>query len=286
MMDWPKLFNSELDVIEKSFQATADSLQSSRMTIYIHTSTQEFINKTLDLNQNLSIKKILDHAALVIYDNIMSFSKTEERDLNLISDSIFAHITDLREHSLKICLFTSIYSNVNLFEMDKKSRKTFVMSKRTESLYRALSSILKVSIDNTINSVFIGYYNHLSGSGLDIYKAYACFMEEYQNLFYKIEDLNCSPFIRHVASFSCSEVGEILNVVFEQYQKIEHIARSAFLTSYQSNHKIIESLDEFYEKVPVNDGYQEVNLKSNYNKEYFDLCHNIEMKNEVPDEDF
>ena len=284
-MDWPKLFNSELDVIEKSFQATADSLQSSRVTVYLYSSTQEFVSKILELNQNLSIKKVLDHAALVIYDNIMSFSKAIEKKIEFSNDSVNTHIADLREHSSKICLFTSIYANINLFELDKKNRKTFVMSKRTECLYKALSSILKISVDDIVNCVFIGYCKHLSGNGLDIYRSYASFTEEYQSLFYKIEDINCSPFLKHVASFSCPEVGEILDDIFEQYQKIEHIVRSAFLISYQSNRKTIESLDEFCEKIPVKDEYQEVNLKSNYNKDYFDLFHNIDMKNEVQDED-
>jgi hypothetical protein len=72
-MDWTELFEGQLNAIEKSFQVTADSLQSCRSTVYLNEMTQKSISDTLDLNQNLSIKKILDHAAIVIHENITSF---------------------------------------------------------------------------------------------------------------------------------------------------------------------------------------------------------------------
>ena len=269
-MDWPKLFCGNLDIIEKSFQPTADSLESCRVTVYIHSSTQEMISNTLELNQNLSIKKILDHSALVIHENILNYSKKNDVRNELNNDITYQHMHDLREHSLNICLFTSIYNTTIDFEVDSKSRKTFVMSKRSEGLYKVISSTLKISLDVLINCVFIGYYKHLSGEKLDIYKAYAAFMEEYQDVFYKIENIRCSPFIRHIGSFSCPEVGDILEDIFDKYQNIEHIVRSAMKIAYISNHKYIEMLDDSYENVPIYEDYKKINLKSDYNNYYFD----------------
>lgn len=282
-MDWPKLFCGNLDIIEKSFQPTADSLESCRVTVYVHSSTQEMISNTLELNQNLSIKKILDHSALVIHENILNYSKKNDILNEFNNDITYQHMHDLREHSLNICLFTSIYDTTIDFEVDSKSRKTFVMSKRSEGLYKVISSTLKISLDVLINCIFIGYYKHLSGEKLDIYKAYATFMEEYQDVFYKIENICCSPFIRHVGSFSCPEVGDILDDIFDKYQNIEHIVRSAMMTSYISNHISIENLDDLAESVPTYDGYKEVYIKSIYNKSYFDndLLDNLEKDDEV-----
>lgn len=282
-MNWPKLFCDNLEIIEKSFQPTADSLESCRVTVYVHSSTQKMISNILELNQNLSIKKILDHSALVIHENIINYSKKNDVLHELKNDNRYQHMHDLREHSLNICLFTSIYNTIIDFEVDSKSRKTFVMSKRSEGLYKTISSTLKISLDIVINCVFIGYYKHLSGTRLDIYKTYAAFMEEYQDVFYKIENICCSPFIRHVGSFSCPEVGDILDDIFDKYQNIEHIVRSAMMTSYISNHISIENLDDLAESVPTYDGYKDVYIKSIYNKFYFDHdpLDNLEKKDEV-----
>lgn len=268
-MDWTKLFEGQLSAIEKSFQVTADSLQSCRSTVYLNEMTQKSISDTLKLNQNLSIKKILDHAAIVIHENITSLLKFENSKFDDLDKSLIQHIYDFHSHSIKICFFSDMHSAINGFILEKINRKTFVMSKRSESLYRYLESTLNVSFDIIINCVFIGYFNHLSGKGLDIYKTYASFMDEYQEIFYKIEELRCSPFIKHIGSFSCPEVSEIVDDIFAKYQEIEHIVRPAMKKSYSVNNEAIKLLNEFEENIPISCGYKEINVKRDYNEEYF-----------------
>ncbi|NLV96464.1 MAG: hypothetical protein GX043_03885, partial [Desulfovibrionales bacterium] len=75
-MDWTALFpgNSEaLKNFKNSFQVTADSFESCRVTIYLHEATEKAISRILEVNQSLSIKKILDHAANAIHDDFLKF---------------------------------------------------------------------------------------------------------------------------------------------------------------------------------------------------------------------
>ncbi len=268
-MDWTKLFEGQLIAIEKSFQVTADSLQSCRSTVYLNEMTQKSISDTLDLNQNLSIKKILDHAAIVIHENITSFLKFKNPSFGDNNESIIRHIEDLHSHSINICFFSDMCNAIHDFDLDKINRKTFVMSKRSETLYKYLESVLNVSFDIIINCVFIGYFNHLSGKGLNIYKTYASFMDEYQNLFYKIEEIGRSPFVKHIGSFSCPEVGEILDEIYNKYQEIEQLVLPVMRQSYLSNKDVIENLADSYDKIPIDGGYSEINIKSDYGEYYF-----------------
>ncbi len=110
-------------------------------------------------------------------------------------------------------------------------------------------------------------------------------MDEYQNLFYKIEEIGRSPFVKHIGSFSCPEVCEILDEIYNKYQEIEQLVLPVMKQSYLSNKDVIENLADSYDKIPIDGGYSEINIKSDYGEYYFsEFITAIERDWEVQDE--
>jgi hypothetical protein len=252
-MDWTALFpgNSEaLKNFKNSFQVTADSFESCRVTIYLHEATEKAISRILEVNQSLSIKKILDHAANAIHDDFLKFVH--------ISDD--QQIEQGNEHAKSVCFLNSFVRQLPSIEKDRKIRKTFVMSKRSERLFNALASLLEKDLDVIINCAFIGYDNHLMGSGIEMFKSYAAFMEKYQELFYVLEALIDRDFIDHIASFSCPKVGEILGDIFNKYQEIESICLNAAINSILENKEEILKIGDVDEIISSRDNNTEINI--------------------------
>lgn len=283
-MDWTNLFSKKAEApkdIGNAFQITANSFESCRVTIYLHEKTQEAISKILEVNQSLSIKKILDHAAHAIHDDVQKFLPTPKvKEVDYQAEDASQLIKNLNQHAKKICFFNTFSQQLSAFALEKKTRKTFVMSKRSEILYSTLASLLQKDLDIIINCIFISYDQHLIGRRMDILKAYAVFMENYRNLFYRLEFMIDQDFIDHVASFSCPKVAEILADIFDKYQQVEKICLDAARKSVKENKEDILQLGDVDEIVISYDNKTTINVF-----DFVELCSSSAPEDE-PDEEW
>lgn len=247
-------------VLKANDTPTLDSNESTRVSVYITDETVDTLFNIMNINENLSIKKIFDQSSTVLTDQ-------------LTSDKFISFLRNEQENSL---MYTTSFTYIFLSELNKdrefsKKRKTFVMSKRTEKFFRILAESYSVSIDSCIDGVISTYSKFANLSDINLCKVTRLFLQEIWELYYVVESLSQHPFIVNVSPFVSSSPSSIVNeILFDQIGALDENLKKLTGRAF-SNNKEIENMEDKDEDITDGVLVHKFNFKSSYGLDRYDF---------------